>query len=139
QGLQLVTREVSQPKELPAALDSLRDQMDGFWIVPDEALLQQALVDKMLGFAGKADIPVLGLSDLHAEKGALLALYFASSEDIGRQAGELAQAIVGGRPAADLPYTTARTFKLAVNLKIAQKLGIRIPKEILDRATNVIQ
>jgi putative ABC transport system substrate-binding protein len=71
--------------------------------------------------------------------GALFSLSFASGEDIGRQAGELAQAILTGRAAADVPYTTARKLFLTVNLKAAQKLGLEVPQAILTRATNVIQ
>ena len=67
------------------------------------------------------------------------ALSFASGEDIGRQAGELAQAILGGRPASGVPYTNARKVFLTVNLKAAQKLGLEIPQAILTRATSVIQ
>ncbi len=60
--------------------------------------------------------------------GALFALSFASGEDIGRQAGELAQAILNGRRTAGVPYTNARKVYLTVNLKAAQKLGLEIPR-----------
>ena len=72
-------------------------------------------------------IPVLGLSERHAQMGALLSLSFGSSEDIGRQAGELARAVLSGKAPADLPYTTARKVSLIVNLKAAQKLGMEVP------------
>jgi putative tryptophan/tyrosine transport system substrate-binding protein len=93
----------------------------------------------MLLFSYRRKIPLLGLSDRHAQMGALFSLSFASGEDIGRQAGELAQAILGGRSAAEVPYTTARKVYLTVNLKAAQKLGLEIPQAILARAANVIQ
>jgi putative ABC transport system substrate-binding protein len=71
--------------------------------------------------------------------GALLSLSFASSEDIGRQAGEIARAVLGGRAVAQIPYTTARNVSVAVNLKAADKLGVQIPRPVLTRATLVIQ
>jgi putative tryptophan/tyrosine transport system substrate-binding protein len=71
--------------------------------------------------------------------GALLSLSFASSEDIGRQAGELAQTVLGGKTAAEVPPTTARKVNLTVNLKAAQKLGVEVPKSVLGRATIIIQ
>jgi putative ABC transport system substrate-binding protein len=71
--------------------------------------------------------------------GALFALSFASGEDIGRQAGEIAQAILNGRAPSGVPYTNARKLYLTVNLKAAQKLGLEIPQTILARASNVIQ
>ena len=81
----------------------------------------------------------LGLSDRHAQMGALFALSFASGEDIGRQAGEIAAAILAGRAPSGVPYTNARKLSLTVNLKAAQKLGLEIPQAILARASNVIQ
>ena len=139
EGLELVTREISSAKDVVAALESFQDGIDALWIVPDETVLSQAVVQQMLLFSYRRKVPLLGLSDRHAQMGALFALSFASGEDIGRQAGELAQAILGGRPAADVPYTNARKLFLMVNLKAAQKLGLEISPAILARATNVIQ
>jgi len=139
EGLDLVTREVSSPKEVVAALESLQDGIDALWIVPDETTLSQAVVQQMLLFSYRKRIPLLGLSDRHAQMGALFALSFASGEDIGRQAGEIAQAILSGRAPSGVPYTNARKVYLTVNLKAAQKLGLEIPQAILARASNVIQ
>lgn len=139
EGLELVTREITSAKDVVSALESFQDGIDALWIVPDETVLSQAVIQQMLLFSYRRKIPVLGLSDRHAQMGALFALSFASGEDIGRQAGELAQTILGGRLAADVPYTNARKVFLTVNLKAAQKLGFDIPPAILGRATNVIQ
>jgi putative tryptophan/tyrosine transport system substrate-binding protein len=139
EGLELVTREITSAKEVVAALESFQDGIDALWIVPDETVLSQAVVQQMLLFSYRRKIPLLGLSDRHAQMGALFSLSFASGEDIGRQAGELAQSILGGRAAAEVPYTSARKLYLTVNLKAAQKLGLEIPQAILARATNVIQ
>ena len=139
EGLELVTREVNSPKDVVGALESMQDGIDALWIVPDETTLSQAVVQQMLLFSYRKRIPLLGLSDRHAQMGALFSLSFASGEDIGRQAGELAQAILAGKSASGVPYTNARKVALSVNLKAAQKLGLEIPQAILGRATNVIQ
>ena len=101
EGLELVTRPITSPKEVVAALESLQDGIDALWIVPDETILSQAVIQQMLLFSYRRKIPVLGLSDRHAQMGAVFALSFASGEDIGRQAGELAQAILTGRAAEE--------------------------------------
>jgi putative ABC transport system substrate-binding protein len=71
--------------------------------------------------------------------GALLSLSFASSEDIGRQAGELANQILSGSTPSELPYTLARQVSLTVNLKAAKKLGMSIPDALLADANEVIR
>jgi putative ABC transport system substrate-binding protein len=138
-GLELVTREISSAKEVIGALESFQDGIDALWIVPDETILSQAVVQQMLLYSYRRRVPLLGMSDRHAQMGALFSLSFASGEDIGRQAGELAQAILTGRAASDVPYTSARKLFLTVNLKTAQKLGLEVPQAIMTRATNVIQ
>ena len=139
EGLELVTREIGSIKEAIGALDSFQGGIDALWIVPDETILSNAVVQQMLLYSYRQRIPLLGLSDRHAQMGALFSLSFASGEDIGRQAGELAQTILTGRAAGDVPFTNARKVYLTVNLKTAQKLGLDIPPAILARASNVIQ
>ncbi len=84
-------------------------------------------------------IPILGLSERQAKMGAVLALTFASSEDIGSQAGELANRILSGSSASEIPFTTARRTSLTVNLKAARKLGVEIPESILVAANELIE
>jgi putative ABC transport system substrate-binding protein len=138
-GLQLIAKEIRSPKEAIAALDSIQDEIDALWILPDDTNLVSEVTQYMLLFSYRQRIPLIGLSERQAEIGALLSVSFASSEDIGRQAGELANTILGGKAPAEIPYTMARKTKLTVNLKVAQKLEMKIPKSILERADRVIQ
>lgn len=140
EGLQLVAREIRSPKEAISALDTLGEQgVDALWVLPDETNLAPAVLQQMLLFSYRRRVPLIGLSESQAHMGAVLSLSFASSEDIGRQAGELANSILAGRAPAEIPYTTARLVRLTVNLKAAQKLGMEIPKSILGAANTVIQ
>jgi ABC-type uncharacterized transport system substrate-binding protein len=140
EGLQLVAREIRSAKEAISALDALAEQgVDALWVLPDETNLAPAVLQQMLLFSYRRRVPLIGLSESQAQMGALLSLSFASSEDIGRQAGELANSILAGRAPAEVPYTTARRVRLTVNLKAAQKLGMEIPKSILAAANGVIQ
>jgi len=140
EGLQLVAREIRSAKEAISALDTLGEQgVDALWVLPDETNLAPAVLQQMLLFSYRRKVPLIGLSESQAQMGALLSLSFASSEDIGRQAGELANSILAGRAPAEIPYTTARRVRLTVNLKAAQKLGMEIPKSILAAANSVIQ
>jgi putative ABC transport system substrate-binding protein len=140
QGLEIVAREAPSAKDAIAALESLQAAgIDVLWVVPDESNLVEKVIDQMLLISYRQRIPLVGLSEKHAQKGALLSLSFASSEDIGKQAADLANAILAGKPPAELPATTARQIDLTVNLKAAQKLGMTIPQGLLTMATNVIR
>jgi len=139
-GLQLITKEVPSSKEAILAADSLQEEgIDALWIVPDETILAPAVLEHMLLLSYRRKIPLIGLSERQAQMGALFSVSFASSEDIGGQAGELANMILGGKAVAEVPHTTARKVRVTVNLKAAQRLGMEIPKGFLDRADKVIQ
>lgn len=138
-GVRLVTKAIASPKDSFAALDAMQDEIDALWILPDLTVLAPGSIQYMLLFSFRHKIPVLGLSENQARMGALLGLSFESGWDIGSQAGELANEILSGRSADEIPFTAARKVRLTVNLKTAGKLGMHIPKEILDRADVVIQ
>jgi putative ABC transport system substrate-binding protein len=139
QGLTLVTKEVRSQKEAIAALGALQQVgVDVIWILPDETNLSDPVIQQMLLLSYRSKIPLVGLSEKHAERGALLSLSFASSEDIGKQAADLANSILAGQAPADIPYTTAR-IHLTVNLKAAQKLGMVVPPGLIGIANNVIR
>ena len=139
QGLEIIDREIRSPKEAIQALDGLQDEIHALWILPDEIVLTPEVVQYMVLFSYRKKVPLIGLSERQAQMGALLSLSFASSEDIGRQAAELANSILEGQPPDRLPFTMARQVKLTVNLKAAEKLGIEIPKSLLGTANSIIQ
>jgi putative ABC transport system substrate-binding protein len=140
EGLELVSREVRSPKEAIQAIDSLQEEkIHALWILPDETILTPEVIQYMLLFSFRSKVPLLGLSDRQAQMGALLSLSFGSSEDIGRQAAELANSVLEGKSPDMIPYTMARQLKLTVNLKTAEKLGIEVPKSILGTANSIIQ
>lgn len=140
EGIQLVTKEIRSVKEAVQAVNSLqRERIDALWILPDETILDPKVFKYTLLFSYRNKVPVFGLSERQVRMGAVIALSFASSEDIGRQAAELANGILGGKSPAELPYTTARQVKLTVSLKAARKLGMEIPESIIARANTVIR
>ncbi len=138
EGLQLIVKEMRSPREATQVLNSLKEQIDALWILPDETILDQRVVRRMLLFSYRQKVPLVGLSERQAKMGAVLSLQFGSSEDIGRQAAELANHILAGKTAAEIPFTTARLVNLIVNLKAAKKLGMDIPKSVLEMATSII-
>lgn len=138
-GLAVVSRPINSPRASVSALEELENRVDALWILPDSTILTPETVQYMLLVAFRRKIPLLGLSDSQAKMGALLAISFRSGHDIGKQAGELAKAILGGRRVDEVPYTMADKTKLTLNLKTAEKIGLQVPPEVIQRADVVIR
>jgi putative tryptophan/tyrosine transport system substrate-binding protein len=140
EGLELIAKPISSSREAIYALDALQGAgIDAIWIAPDETVLQSEIIQHLLLMSYNKKLPVIGLSPNHAQLGAVLSLQFGSSEDIGKQAAELANTILDGRSASQLPYTTVRQLNVIVNLKAAQKIGLAVPDSILGVANTVLR
>lgn len=138
--LELVARSVDSERDAIRQIDELaKEKIDVYWGVPDRFTLGPAFFDQLLLFSFRQRVPLMGISKRHADMGALLSLAAESSEDIGSQAGELAKAILAGKSAVDLPFTSARKVELIVNLKTARKLGIEVPEGVIRQAGSVIK
>ncbi len=133
EGIQPVMRELRSSGDIVVALDSLvRERVDALWALPDA--MSVIAFQHMLTVSWKTRVPVVGYSAQQAEKGALVSLFFSSSEDIGRQAGELAMRVLEGESPREMPYTEARMVEVVVNQKAASELGVAVPRRLLSTA-----
>jgi len=64
--------------------------------------------------------------------------YGANQREIYQRLAVVADKILKGARAADLPIEQPTTFELVVNLKTAKALGLTIPEALLLRADRVI-
>ena len=75
-------------------------------------------------------------SYVHA--GGLLS-YGAHTPDIFRRSAQLVHKLLLGERPENLPVEQPTKFELAINLKTAKALGIKIPPTLLVRADEVIE
>jgi len=139
QGVQLVPVTVSSPREVSRALRSLVGTVDALWILRDDVILAPEVLEYILLWSYENKVPVVGLSEAHTRKGALLSLAPAGGREMGQRAGELANRILRGEKPATIPRMTSQPAKLTVNPKAAEKLGVELPQNILAKADNLVQ
>lgn len=135
-GITLVIKEVHNSKEVPSTLDSMRDGIDAFWMLPDTTVVTPETVESLFLFSLENSIPVLTFSDKYLELGAMISVGI-DAFDIGRQAGGMAIEILSGSDIKNLPRVDARKTVLTLNLKVAKKLGIRANTNIAGTAGTV--
>ena len=105
-------------------------------------LLSAPLVSRHRGqlaaLAVQHRLPALSLFPSFAEAGGLLA-YGVTPVDTGRRGAVFVDKLLKGAKPADLPIERPMTFKLVINLKTAQVLGLTIPPTLLFQADEVIR
>jgi len=134
-GVELVIRKASRPSDIPALVDSMKDKIDVFWMLPDTTVVNPETVKYLLLFSFQNKVPIFTFSKKYVEMGSTAGLYTAPF-DIGVQAGEIARKLVSEKNPKTIK-TDARRTVLAVNRKIIKKFGIRVRDDILNRAEHV--
>jgi len=135
-GLTLVERPVGNRDEARAALVGLRRrEVDGI-VVPWEMSFN--IPGFVLEVAERLSIPAMFPDPLYVEQGGL-ASYSVDGQESGRLAARLVDKIVRGTPPGEIPIEVNNRIHLAVNLKVARAIGLRVPTEMLVRANRVIE
>jgi putative tryptophan/tyrosine transport system substrate-binding protein len=110
---------------------------EGLVVVPTAPALQerQAIIDHAL----RLRLPsVSALPPAWIEGGGMLN-YGANTLDDYRYVASIVDRILKGANPADMPIEQPSRFELAVNLRAAQRIGIKIPQAIILRASRVIE
>lgn len=93
---------------------------------------------RLIEAALRQGMPTMGLNQVSARIGTLVAYGSDIVAIHGRTAEYLDKVLRGARP-ADLPIEYPDRYELTINACAAEKLGLTIPPAVLRRATEVIQ
>jgi len=133
--LSLLSRPVASERDVPQALRALltgNEAADAIWIPPDPVLLGEESQRHILAEAAKAGKPVYSFTPSLVEKGALV----SNGPDlvsIGELAGDLVNRLgAGERGRIEMLVPRA---ELVINKRMAGKLKIEIPPEVLKTAS----
>jgi putative ABC transport system substrate-binding protein len=137
-SLTLVTRQVTDAKEVKNALLELADKIDVLWLVPDPHLYSPEMFRFVLGFTLDHKIALLAFLDTYTQSGAVASMS-PDYKDIGRRAMRLALGIAGRTPEQRLPVPAPMSSPgtLTINLKTARQLGIDMPDTLINKARQV--
>ena len=93
---------------------------------------------QIIAFAAKHRVPAIYGGADFVRNGGLIS-YGASFDDLFRRAAKYVVQILGGANPAELPMQQPTEYELAVNLKTAKALGLKMPESILLRASEVVR
>jgi putative tryptophan/tyrosine transport system substrate-binding protein len=112
-----------------------RARVEALYILDSGRLGQRS--QELLRMAASARLPaMIPRRDLAKQQGALLS-YSADFAEMFRRSAQYVDRILKGARPGELPVEQATKFDLAINLRTASSLGLRIPQSLLDRADEV--
>jgi hypothetical protein len=136
-GLELVALPVRSVGEAVRAFHRFEGelQVDALWLLPDGTATVQETVYYALELAHWRRMAVIGLSRWYVASGALFAL-LPRAESAGQAAAELAQQVLRGT--APPGPVRAHEHALYVSQRTATRLGLKLPRQVLESAEQVL-
>jgi putative ABC transport system substrate-binding protein len=136
-GVVLQRYEVSSPTDFQAAFATMAQQRPDALVVLEDALTIQHRKE-IVDFALKNNLPSSFFAKEAVEAGGLMS-YGANWPDAFRRGAATVDKILKGAKPSDLPVEQPTKFDLAINLKTANALGLKVPVSLLATADEVIE
>ena len=139
-GLGLLEVPVASQDELIKTVKERvnRNLGEGVFLPADAIVHTVKAVKEITPHLSKEKLPSIAVNSSTVRAGALAA-YGADYFALGQQGAVLVDKILKGSRPTDLPIELPFKFYLVINLKTAKAIGLKIPKEILLRADEVIE
>ncbi|HEU4341256.1 MAG TPA: ABC transporter substrate-binding protein [Candidatus Binatia bacterium] len=136
-GLKIWQIKVTNHEELERLSQNITRKTADAVFAPPDSLMTDG-IEILVAQAIKQKLPLVTSLLANVKRGCL-ATYAADYNALGRQGAVLADKILKGARPGDLPIELPDKFKLALNLKTAQAIDLKIPKEILLRADQILE
>jgi len=128
----VVLIDLDEAASVSEAIAELMDEdVDAVWTFPDPAVYDAASVRLLLISSLREKVPVFGFSDGFVRAGALVGVQVDPASQ-GEQLGALLQ-----RPREEGVTLEPCRLEYALNLVVADRLGLRVPKDVREAASVV--
>ncbi|TRZ68008.1 MAG: hypothetical protein D4S02_04340 [Rhodocyclaceae bacterium] len=136
-GIKLRSVPVRHPGELEAAMKgAVKSGVAGFAPMPSTIFFANAR--KLINAIEKTGLPAIYDERSYVRAGGLMS-YGSDNAEKFRHVAVIVGKILKGANPGDLPIEQPMTLRMAINLKTAKALGIKIPQSLLLQADEVIQ
>ncbi len=136
-GLRVQPLAVREPDEFEQAFAAMqRERPDAILMVTDTLTLLHR--QRVFAFAAAQQLPAIYEFDYLVRDGGLLSYGPDLDESFSRVAALVDRILKGAKP-ADLPFEQPTRFRLVINLKTAQAMGLSVPALLLFQADEVLK
>ncbi|MDR2442941.1 MAG: ABC transporter substrate-binding protein [Deltaproteobacteria bacterium] len=134
-GLTIQEAVASDNAGVYSAAQNLVDRVDAIFLPTDNTVISS--YESVLQVTTKRNIPVYPAEADSLKKGGTAAISLSYYE-LGRQTGHMAVKILKGEAKpSDIPVETQDKFDLYVNSDYNEKIGLKVPQAVLDRAKEI--
>ena len=135
-GISITEATVASSADVLQAAQSLAGKVDAIYVPTDNMVVSAA--QAVVQVANENKIPIISGESSVVDAGALATIGI-NYKKLGAQTGEMALRVLNGENPAEMAIESQKVKDIIVNQKTADLLGIKIPKEILDKAATVIK
>ena len=136
-GINFVRLPIATENDLPAAFEAAsKAKAEALFVMDDGAITKHR--QQIAELAAKHALPIVSIYRDFAASGALIA-YGPNLNVVYRRAAVYVDKLMKGAPAVSLPVEQPVNFYLAINVRTAKALGLKISNSILVRADEVIE
>lgn len=139
-GIEYVETTVSKSSEVKQATQAIIRRVDALYISTDNTVV--SAMSAVADVAMKNKVPIMSADPSSAEKYPVLAAWGFDYYKMGRVTGKLVAEILKGKKPEQIPtrfMTKTSDIDLLVNLDVARKMGLTIPKDIVKTADKVVE
>lgn len=130
-GLEVVLKTVEKKENVAEAAASLVGECDAVYVPTDNTVV--SAIETVAKICGKNRRPLYAADVDSVPRGALVSLaidYYG----MGRQTARMAERILRGESPATMPVESQEDFRIHVNLKAAELMGIELPVSLIQSA-----
>lgn len=134
-GFTIETSGITATADIPLATQGILEKADCLTNLTDNTVVSS--LPTILEMANEKNIPVFG-SEIEQVKIGCLAAEGLDYVSLGKQTGKMAaQVLKGEKKASEMPFEIIEEASLYVNTKVAENLGIEIPKDLSGIAAEI--
>jgi len=139
-GIEFVETTVSKSAEVKQATQAIIRRVDALYVSTDNTVV--SAMSAIADVAMKSKVPIMSADPSSSASHPVLASWGFDYYKMGRATGQMVAEILKGKKTEQMPtrfMTRASDVDLLVNLDVAKKLGITVPKDLITSANTVIE
>ena len=134
-GIELITVSASKTSEVAQSAAKLSSLVDAIFVSNDNTAL--SAFKTIVKAANNVSIPVF-VSDTDIVKDGAVAALGPNQYDLGLQTANMIVSILEGKDINTAPVEFPKKIELYLNPNAAEKVGIKIPKELFESASYLV-